>query len=117
MGNGRELGVDLHELWYAGRNLLPPVAEQFHVAHGALSSGSSSSPAFRSGGIGTEGSWGAGSAIRELGDVLEEYVAQTYNNIYYVGQALMEQAEDYARTDDEARAVFEQRKRETEEIS
>ena len=111
MSKGYDLGVDLFELWYAGKALLPEVAEQFHEAHGSLSSGTSSSPAYRGGGIGTEGSYGAGSAIMDLGNVLEGYVATTYNNIYYVGQALTQQANDYERTDAEARAVFESRKK------
>lgn len=112
MSSGRDLGVDLSELWYAGNNLIPGVAEQFHEAHGSLNSGSRSNPAYRGGGIGTDGMYGAGSAIMALGNVLEGYVAQTYNNLYYVGLALVEQANDYADTDAEAERVFEQRKRE-----
>lgn len=112
MSKGYDLGVDLFELWYAGKKLLPPVAEQFHEANGSLSTGSSSSPAYRGGGIGTEGSYGAGSAIMDLGDSLGTFVAQTYNNIFYVGQALVDAANEYEGADSTAIAEFEKRKKE-----
>lgn len=112
MSSGRDLGVDLYELWHAGKNLLPVVAEEFSVAHGTLSSGSMSNPAYRGGGIGTEGSYGAGSAIMALGDVLEGYLARTNNNLYYTGQALVDAANTYEGADSAAIAEFEKRKKE-----
>lgn len=112
MSNGYDLGVDLFELWYAGKKLLPPVADQFHDAHGSLSSGSDSSPAYRGGGIGTAGSYGAGSEIMALGNTLETYVARTYNNTFFVGQALVEAANEYAGADQAAITEFEKRKKE-----
>jgi hypothetical protein len=112
MSKGYDLGVDLFELWYAGKTLLPDVAEQFHLAGGSLSSGASSNPCYRGGGIGTDGTYGAGTAIAALGSTLNDYVATTYNNLYYVGLALIEQANDYADTDAAARDEFEKRKKE-----
>ena len=111
MSKGYDLGVDLYELWHAGKHLIPDVAEQFHQAGEALDGASSSWAWYRSGDLGSGGSYGAHSEFLALKSSLDGYLAQTYNNLHYTGIALVEAANDYEGTDAEAREEFEKRKK------
>jgi hypothetical protein len=110
MSTGYDLGVDLYELWHAGKNLIPDVAEQFHLAYGDLQAGNDSGPWYRGNGIGVGGQYGCHSEFQALMSTLDGHIAQTYNNLYFTGQALVEAANNYDLVDGEAGAEFTRRK-------
>jgi len=115
MSSGRQLGVDLYELWHAGQSLIPDVAAEFDAAYNGVNDGAGDSFAwYRGGGLGVGGSYGPHSDFQALAQTLGGYLARTYNNLYYVGEALVEAANDFANTDAEAAAEFESRKSQVE---
>ena len=112
MSTGHELGVDLAELWDAGQNQLPRVAGEFTKAVNALPT-SITGIMYRSGGVGAGSySYGAASAWESLAATLSGHLATTADNLMDTGAALVYAANHYARTDAEAQAELERRKRE-----
>lgn len=112
MSSGHQLGVDLAELWDAGQHQLPVVAGEFTKAANSLPT-SITGIMYRSGGLGAgDYSYGASSAWASLAGVLSGHLATTADNLMDTGAALVYAANHYAKTDAEAQAEFERRKRE-----
>ena len=110
--SGRQLGVDLAELWDAGQRQLPQVANEFTTAADNLPT-SISGIMYRSGGIGAgDHTYGAAPAWESLAAVLSGHLSTTADNLVDTGAALVYAANHYAHTDAEAQAEFERRKRE-----
>jgi hypothetical protein len=117
MSSGRELGVDLSELWHAGKHLLPQVAGEFNKAQ-QTSNPYCSGAFYRGGGLGAgDGAFGAYFVWRDLADKLDEILTTTQTNLVDTGTALVIAANNYAHTDAEARAEFEARKSELSEVT
>jgi hypothetical protein len=111
VSSGHQLGVDLAELWDAGKNQLPQVAGEFSIAANALPT-SISGIMYRSGGVGAN----ASSAWGSLAAALHGHLTTTADNLMDTGVALVYAANNYAGTDDEARAEFERRKKEIGDV-
>lgn len=112
MSAGYSLGVDLYELWRAGKVSLRDVAKQVEAATGPLGTARSDGGWFRSCDVGVGGVYGAGEAFGQLADTLNGFLIQTRDNLYSTGDALVLAANGYAETDDAARQEFERRKSE-----
>ncbi|MFY1699928.1 hypothetical protein [Solwaraspora sp. WMMA2101] len=104
VGSGRELGAHLYYLYRAGRNELPAVAAVYaqltsgiHGTAGALAS------QFDRPGLGMEP---AHLRLLELRDETHDVLRQTCLRMQQVGTALVEIADAYAGTDQEAANEF-----------
>lgn len=104
VGSGGQFGVDLYHLYYAGRERLPKISLQYadmttelHQTQ-AFSRGEFTRP---------DGSFHPAHALwMELRDELQEILRETSVTFWATGEALVETANDYARTDEEASAAF-----------
>lgn len=112
MSSGYSLGVDLYELWRAGKVNIPDVAAQFNAATGPLGTARSDGGWFRSCEVGAGGVYGAGEAFGELAETLHGYLLKTHDNLISTGEAIVKAANDYHLTDTAARDEFDRRKRE-----
>lgn len=107
--HGTALGADLYELWDAGTNMLPGVADDFETAWENVPFGVSDL-CTRSGGLGL-GTYGGGSGIDYALDQLNDCISTTQKNLRATGHALVWIANEYAKTDDTAKAEFNRKKR------
>lgn len=104
VGSGGQFGVDLYLLYYAGRERLPKISVQYsgmatelHQTH-AFSRGEFTRP---------NGSFHPAHALwMELRDELQEVLRESSITFWDTGEALVETANDYVRTDEEAAAAF-----------
>lgn len=108
---GTVLGVDCYELWHAGEVLLPDIAGEFFLASGGVVPGDAHYGFQRAAGIGL-GADGAYGAWSSLCDTLDQALNDTGQNLADVGVALRLAAETYAKTDAEAQAEYDKRRKE-----
>ncbi|GAA0708587.1 hypothetical protein Drose_13120 [Dactylosporangium roseum] len=110
--SGVDLGVDIYRLWLAGSKYLPDVAVLMenalaHVGHAGTSDAAFVRPAVFGGGV-----YGpAYGPMGELRDLLAEMLAQTATALRDSGAALVLAADEYQKTDEEARDMFNRMRR------
>jgi hypothetical protein len=108
--DGTELGVELANMWLCGRSYLPNVAEATAGANKSVAGTADDASVFARPGTvpGTPGIQGmvtgdvypAWNAVR---DEFQRILAESADNLYAVGDALVRVAEIYAATDELAR--------------
>jgi hypothetical protein len=105
---GRDLGVDIQQLWMAGKEKLPAVASEYRAAAGLVASTEASTlcaltlPSALLGGRGDVlGPWTG------LRDELLKILRDTADNLDAAADALLMAADAYARTDRGARDTFD----------
>lgn len=103
---GKELGVELSELWLCGRSYLPSAAQGIIKANGSVAGTGDDSGRFtRYGSIpGTPGMSGSVSGQvypvwDRLRDEFQTVLAESAENLYATGDALVRVADSYASTD------------------
>jgi hypothetical protein len=102
--SGKDLGVDLYDLWRAGRDNLPSVAHQYRVASGFIATDLAATFR-RSDRLG--GPYGqAYRAWAALRDDVERILTETADNLDAVAEALCLATQRYAGTDAEAAEEF-----------
>jgi hypothetical protein len=108
--SGEEFGSDLVDLYDAGRFKMKAVAEQFRQAGGELFRTDGLTGVFaRNPALG--GTYGPAKAPWEsLRDSIVDIILKTAANMDDTGLALMMAAEEYAKTDDAARARYHELK-------
>ncbi len=106
---GRELGVELSELWLCGRSYLPSAAEGIVAANGFVAGTENDASSFTRPGVipGTPGLSGmvAGQVYpvwNQLRDEFQTVLAESAENLYETGDALVRVADSYAAVDAEA---------------
>jgi hypothetical protein len=105
---GNDLGVDLHELWLAGKQYLPEVAEQFNGALAHTRRAADYDFAFhRSAAFGGGGNGPAFGPFTALRDQLSDVYVETWRVLSDAAIALIIAANTYAETDDAAKRKFE----------
>lgn len=107
--HGKDLGVELNNLWMCGRSFMPEMAGAFVEAnHRIAGSSGDESPFGRQGTIaGTPGIQGTvyGTvypAWNRVRTELQKIMGESATNVYDTGEALIRIAELYASTDGEA---------------
>lgn len=103
-----ELGVDLHNLYVAGKRHLPGIAAQFREARAVLGTSSYFDGKFhRSPSIG--GTWNgpAQPALAEFRDAMCGVLTDSESNMTETADALVLTAESYAATDTRAGDKFD----------
>lgn len=110
--SGKDLGLDLFELYKAGKQHLPHVASEYTSAGASVSGASSAASCFQRHQIfgGTNGP--AFQEWNELRDTVQTFLNDTGNNLNETGQALVLAADTYSATDSAARDELERLKRE-----
>jgi hypothetical protein len=110
---GITLGLDLFELYRAGKQSLPSVAAEFTVAAGSLTSaGGSADPLFTRPAIFGGNKGPAHAEWMELKGSVERFLAQTSDNLLDTGTALVLAANTYAASDEIARQELDRLKHE-----
>jgi hypothetical protein len=104
--SGKELGVELSELWLCGTSYLPSAADGIVRANGIVAGTSADSSRFQRHGVvpGTPGITGAvvGQVYPvwdRLRDEFQTVLAESAENLYATGEALVRVADTYAATD------------------
>lgn len=104
VGSGSRFGVDLYHLYYAGRQRLPHIADLYATMTEQVHRTQSYSRAEFTRPNG--GLHPAHALWMELRDELQEILRQSAINFWDTGVALVQTANDYARTDEEAARAF-----------
>lgn len=102
---GNDLGVELGKVYTAGRQLLPQVADELHIAATRTNPGMTTLTA-RSGGLGADPAPGIDRLLTEL----QGAVLTTEKTLRDVGTVLVDTADHYASTDAAAKAVLDETK-------
>jgi hypothetical protein len=105
--SGRDLGIDLYELWIAGENLLPEVADQFAEAGKQFALTESQNGYFWRPAEFSGGGYGPmHAAFADLRQTLAAVFRDSQGNLELAGHALKMAADEYARTDKAAADQF-----------
>jgi hypothetical protein len=111
--SGVTLGLDLFELYRAGRQSLPPVSGEFFTAGASVAAaGAKADPLFSRHEIFGGAKGPAYAEWTELKNTIERFLKETSDNVEDVASALVLAANTYASTDHVASQELDRLKRE-----
>lgn len=107
--HGTALGADLYQLWDAGTNMLPDAASEYDAAWESVP-WNIDAQCTRTGVIGIYPD-GPAASVDMLISALNDALSTTARNLRDTGDALVWLANQYAKTDADAKAEFDRKKK------
>jgi hypothetical protein len=96
------LAAELADLYRMGKVELPKLSAHYYQAEADARASCRLSAFVRSGGLGSGGTYGAGTELQALVDAFVDILGQEANDLRSMGVAVARCADDYLATDDAA---------------